>query len=213
MEDAHARRQSVVRPEGPGAGAAGRLGTRLQAARIRLSLTLDGLAQRSGLSKSFLSQLESGKANPTLDSLQRLAEAVETPLSVLLGGGPPAPGRASLTPPLVTTHRPARESRQWPAGEGRTYPLTGIGSRRFEAVLAEGTPAHHAFPTTHAGEELCVVLAGQVEAEVGAERFVMEAGETLHYDGGVPHRIAALDAHGRFLLVVAGPAAGAPRRV
>ncbi|GLW73893.1 MerR family transcriptional regulator [Kitasatospora phosalacinea] len=196
-------------------GAAARLGERLHAARTRLQLTLDGVAQRSGLSRSFLSRLEAGDANPTLRTLERIAEAVQTPLSVLLGGAPAAarpPGTPS--PSAEVVHRPRREPRAWPPGEGRTFPLTPVGARRFEAVLAEGTPAHHAFPTAHPGEELCVVLAGRVAAEVGGDRFELEAGEALHYDAGVAHRLAALGPDGRYLLVVAGPAASAagPRR-
>ncbi|RKE23706.1 helix-turn-helix domain-containing protein [Streptomyces sp. TLI_171] len=197
-------------------GAAARLGERLHAARARLQLTLDGVAQRSGLSRSFLSRLEAGDANPTLRTLERIAEAVQTPLSVLLGGGPAAarpPGPPF--PSSAVVHRPRREPREWSPGEGRTFPLTPVGARRFEAVLAEGTPAHHAFTTSHPGQELCVVLAGRIAAEVGGERFELEAGEALHYDAGVAHRLTALDPKGRYLLVVAGPgtaAAADPRR-
>ncbi|MFD7986173.1 helix-turn-helix domain-containing protein [Kitasatospora indigofera] len=188
---------------------------RLFAARSRLRLTLEGVAQRSGLSRSFLSRLEAGHGNPTLNTLERIAEAVETPLSVLLGGAPATARPAGAVPPPVV-HRPRRPARSWPPGEGRTFPLTPVGARRFEAVLAEGTPAHHAFATSHPGEELCVVLAGRVAAEVGGERFVLEPGEALHYDAATEHRLVALDVDGRYLLVVAGPAAASaagPRRL
>ncbi|MFC6600400.1 cupin domain-containing protein [Kitasatospora paranensis] len=90
-------------------------------------------------------------------------------------------------------------------------PLTPVGARRFEAVLAEGTPAHHAFDTSHPGEELCVVMTGRVSAQVGKEQFVLEPGDALHYDSTIVHRLAALDGHSRYLLIVASPAA-APRR-
>lgn len=183
-----------------------RLGRRLRMTRRRLGLTQDAVSGRTGLSKSFLSQLEAGRANPTLESLHRLAEAVETPLSVLLGGpaggGPP---RTATT--FTTTYRPARDSREWGVGEGRTYPLTSPGARRFETVLAEGTPAHHAFPTSHPGEELCHLLAGRLRAEIDGERFALAAGDTLHYDSGLPHRLIALTPGTRFLLQVAGPPA------
>ncbi|MEU6854757.1 helix-turn-helix domain-containing protein [Actinacidiphila alni] len=183
-----------------------RLGRRLRMSRRRLGLTQDAVSGRTGLSKSFLSQLESGRANPTLESLHRLAEAVETPLSVLLGG--PAGGAAPRTPAaLSTTYRPARDSREWGVGEGRTYPLTSPGARRFETVLAEGTPAHHAFATSHPGEELCHVLGGRLRAEIGDELFALAAGDTLHYDSGLPHRLVALTPGTRFLLQVAGPPA------
>jgi transcriptional regulator with XRE-family HTH domain len=194
---------------------AARLGRRLRVSRRRLGLTQEALSVRTGLSKSFLSQVESGRANPTLDSLYRLAEAVETPLSVLLGGpgvgagaaGAGGPGRRRTAVPLRTTYRPARaaaERRDWEPGEGRTYPLTPPGARRFETVLAEGTPAHHAFATCHPGEELCHVLAGRLRADVDGEGFDLGVGDTLHYDSGLAHSLVAVAAGTRFLLQVAG---------
>ncbi|MEC3998250.1 helix-turn-helix domain-containing protein [Actinacidiphila sp. DG2A-62] len=186
-----------------------RLGRRLRMSRRRLGLTLDAVSGRTGLSKSFLSQVEAGRANPTLESLHRLAEAVETPLSVLLAGPGPAggggAGRAPAALALGTTYRPARDCGRWAAGEGRTYPLTAPGARRFETVLVEGTAAHHALATSHPGEELCHVLAGRLRAEVDGERFALAAGDSLHYDSALAHRLTALAAGTRFLLQVAGP--------
>lgn len=186
-----------------------RLGRRLRMSRRRLGLTLDAVSGRTGLSKSFLSQVEAGRANPTLESLHRLAEAVETPLSVLLAGPGPAGGGGAVRAPgalaLGTTYRPARDCGHWAAGEGRTYPLTAPGARRFETVLVEGTAAHHALATSHPGEELCHVLAGRLRAEVGGERFALAAGDSLHYDSALAHRLTALAAGTRFLLQVAGP--------
>ncbi|MFI1093585.1 helix-turn-helix domain-containing protein [Streptomyces sp. NPDC020917] len=192
---------------GRGSGvAAARLGARLRMSRRRLGLTQEAVSDRTGLSKSFLSQLEAGLANPTLDSLHRIAEAVETPLSVLLGGPAGAGGgRPQAAVSLSTTYRPARDGREWADGEGRTYPLTAPGARRFETVLAEGTPAHHAFVTGHPGEELCHVLGGRLRAEVDGERFELTAGASLHYDSALPHRLTALVPGTRFLLQVAGP--------
>lgn len=200
------RRVDGVRA-GRGSGvAAARLGARLRMSRRRLGLTQEAVSDRTGLSKSFLSQLEAGLANPTLDSLHRIAEAVETPLSVLLGGpGGAGGGRPQAAVSLSTTYRPARDGREWADGEGRTYPLTAPGARRFETVLAEGTPAHHAFVTGHPGEELCHVLGGRLRAEVDGEQFELTAGASLHYDSALPHRLTALAPGTRFLLQVAGP--------
>ncbi|WP_177226121.1 helix-turn-helix domain-containing protein [Actinacidiphila rubida] len=192
--------------EGPARGsdaAAARLGARLRLSRRRLGLTQEAVSDRTGLSKSFLSQLEAGLANPTLDSLHRIAEAVETPLSVLLGGG--GGGRTAAAVALSTTYRPARDGREWADGEGRTYPLTAPGARRFETVLAEGTPAHHGFVTGHPGEELCHVLGGRLRAEVDGQEFDLTQGASLHYDSALPHRLTALEPGTRFLLQVAGP--------
>jgi SOS-response transcriptional repressor LexA/transcriptional regulator with XRE-family HTH domain len=63
------------------------MGTKIRRARVRLALTLDDLAQRSGISKAYLSLIETGRlANPPSDEkLRQLAEAIGLPANELLG--------------------------------------------------------------------------------------------------------------------------------
>lgn len=49
-----------------------------------LGITRSDLASRSGVSVSFLSELTNGKANPSLKTMEAIAEALETPLPMLL---------------------------------------------------------------------------------------------------------------------------------
>lgn len=179
------------------------VGAAVRARRRSLGLTLEAVGRRTGLSKSFLSQVESGRTNPTLGTLTRLALALGATPAALLGG-PAAPGpadRPTGTPP-ATTRRPARPRANWPAGTGRTYPLTAPGAHRFEVVLCDGTPRHHDQPVRHPGEEFCHVLSGAVRVEVGTQSCLLHTGESLHYDSSVPHRIAAQTGTTRFLLVI-----------
>ncbi|MCD0484396.1 XRE family transcriptional regulator [Streptacidiphilus sp. ASG 303] len=180
------------------------VGTAVRARRRSLGLTLEAVGRRTGLSKSFLSQVESGRTNPTLGTLTRLSLALGATPAALFGGPAPSAagdGAADAAPP-VTTLRPARPKANWPAGTGRTYPLTAPGAHRFEVVLCDGTPRHHERAVRHAGAEFCHVLAGAVRVEVGSQSRLLHAGESLHYDGGVPHRIAAQTGTTRFLLVI-----------
>lgn len=59
------------------------LGERLRARRHRLGLTLAEVAERSGLSLPYVSNLERDRGNPTIDALQAIASALETTLSEL----------------------------------------------------------------------------------------------------------------------------------
>ena len=61
-----------------------RFGKKLQMLRSDQGLTLTGLAAASGLTKGFISQLESGRSSPSLASLTRLAEALDTTPADLL---------------------------------------------------------------------------------------------------------------------------------
>jgi transcriptional regulator with XRE-family HTH domain len=70
----------------------GTIGQRLRARRVELGRTLAEVAEQSGLSLPYVSNLERGRGNPTLEALGALARAVDIPLSGLLGGeGPVEP--------------------------------------------------------------------------------------------------------------------------
>jgi transcriptional regulator with XRE-family HTH domain len=60
------------------------IGQKLKHRRNDLNLSLRALAAETGLSAAFLSQIECGKSNPSLNSLQRIAEALHVPLSYFL---------------------------------------------------------------------------------------------------------------------------------
>lgn len=61
-----------------------RFGTALRECRVRLKLTQEQLAERSGLSYKFIGEIERGRGNPTLDTIGRLADALGVAVSDLL---------------------------------------------------------------------------------------------------------------------------------
>lgn len=61
------------------------LGTRLRARRKASGLTLAQVAEEAGLSIPYVSNLERGRGNPTIEALRAIAGALETPVSTLLG--------------------------------------------------------------------------------------------------------------------------------
>ena len=61
-----------------------RLGAGIRALRSQLGWSQEKLAEASGLHRSYISQLERGRRNPTLDVLARLAAALDVKLSTLL---------------------------------------------------------------------------------------------------------------------------------
>lgn len=60
-----------------------RLGGALKECRTRQRLTQEQLAERSGLSYKFIGEIERGRGNPTVDTLARLAQALNVSLSAL----------------------------------------------------------------------------------------------------------------------------------
>jgi XRE family transcriptional regulator, regulator of sulfur utilization len=58
---------------------------RIRAARLAAGLTQEQLAQRAGVASVTISQIELGNRSPTLDTLMRVAAALEIPAATLLG--------------------------------------------------------------------------------------------------------------------------------
>jgi transcriptional regulator with XRE-family HTH domain len=61
------------------------IGQKLKKRRSELNLSLRTLAVQTGLSAAFLSQIELGKSNPSLNSLQRIASSLHVSINYFLG--------------------------------------------------------------------------------------------------------------------------------
>ncbi len=90
-----------------------RVGARLREWRLRRGLTQEQLAERAGLSYKFIGEIERGTGNPTVDTLGRLAAALDVDFPELLGAGEPGRGSAAsytLSRKEIQFVREARES-------------------------------------------------------------------------------------------------------
>lgn len=168
-----------------------RVGRAVRRRRRALDLTLADLAGRTGLSKPFLSQVENDRARPSMRSLQRIADGLDTTAVRLLGA---AEERRAVD---VVRADPAAALEDGAAGSVR--PLVR-GHQQLHAL--EFTGAHEwGREFRHPHDELMYVVEGTVEAEAGEERYELGRGDTLYCTGGVPHRWRALEPGTRVLLV------------
>jgi transcriptional regulator with XRE-family HTH domain len=181
------------------------LGERLKQARLARNVSLTALARASGLSKGFLSQVESGATNPSLGSLQRLAEALSLSVSDLVA--------TSALPPLAgATRRPRLVRRVHP--ERHKSSLLQIGSSSHSAVyvahLLPGTALESPAPSGSADGYL-MALSGEVEFDQPGTRLRLAEGDSLSFSMAPGYRVTA---HTRFrasLLLMLHSAADLPR--
>lgn len=111
------------------------LGERLRHYRLAAGLTLSEVARRSGVSRSYLHQLEAGTSAPTVDRAARLAEALGIPLADVLGEERPL----SVVPPALA--RFARDAQLPPADVAM---LGRINYRGRQPASAEAWRVLHA---------------------------------------------------------------------
>ncbi|MBI4493868.1 MAG: helix-turn-helix transcriptional regulator [Chloroflexi bacterium] len=179
------------------------LGVRIRALRLRKGMTIPGLSQLSGLSPGFLSQIETGKASLSLDSLARIADALGLCPGDLFAAPPPAPR-------VVRAHR--RPRLRWGDGPEAEYLAPLLEARAAQAALLRLAPGGRAggCDHAHAGEELVWVLAGHVRVLQGEHTEELVEGDSALLDGRLPHTYEAMGADEARLLVISAPPAEVP---
>lgn len=156
------------------------VGPRLKALRAKRGLTLAGLSETTGISKSTLSRLESGQRRPSLELLLPLAGAYRVPLDDLVGAPEVGDPRVRLTP------------RTLPNG-GSVVPLSrGAGPlQAYKMVIADrGTEPDL---RSHEGYEWLYVLDGRLRLVIAEHDLVLGAGEAAEFDTRVPHWFSSAD--------------------
>lgn len=176
------------------------LGQRVRALRTQQHMTLEDLADKSGLSVAFLSQLERDlRSNPSLASIRRIAQALNVSLFTLLAETADRP-RVIREGQGTVFRRPSHNA---------TFELLCPHVRgRMEVVMTTLDPGMSTCdePLPHEGEEFTYVLEGTVLLEVGEhERYTLTPGDTIYFESTAPHRYTNTDQVPARMLVVMSP--------
>ena len=154
----------------------------VRALRVQAGLTLADLAAAAGLGKSTLAQLESGRANPSVETLWAIAAALRVPFARIVDEE-----RASLRV-VRASDVPAMRSEETPGWAGR---LLAASHRRgtfdLYALDLEAGAVRHADPH-HAGVvEHLVVVVGRLRAGPQSGPVELGPGDLVSFAADVPH--------------------------
>ena len=151
------------------------LGRRIKLMRIEKGLTLKDLEKRGGISATHVSEIERGKASPTVGALGRIARALGVRPATLLG--------PQVFPDVTITRAKDRAARRLSAGAGTIDPATEPirGSMLSAQILTLPIGREPALAHRHEGEEWVTVLSGAAEIRFETETFVLREGESLHF--------------------------------
>ena len=206
---ADAASSSAGQASGPAATPALDLGARLRAERLRQGISLREMARRVGVSASALSQIETGKAQPSVSKLFDIVNLLDTSLDGLLagdagrrpGGRAPAPDGQRAEPDHGYETEGFFSFQR--SGEHEVLELeSGVHWRRLTAGSLPGVEFLHvtyapgacssrdgAF-MRHAGQELGYVLSGRLEVEVGFDAYQLGPGDSISFPAPTPHRLS-----------------------
>lgn len=163
-----------------------RIGERIRRLRLKRSMGLVELGRHTGLSASFLSQLETGRVVPTLRNLARVAMVFGRDLSYFFEPEPH---------PLFRLHRRSERVRLPQSGvEDPTYYFESLAymvpDRQLDPYYAEFVPSKkiaEVRPHVHPGYEFLYLLQGELEIRHGDRTHSLEAGDSVYFDAGTPH--------------------------
>ncbi|HET7279842.1 MAG TPA: helix-turn-helix domain-containing protein [Dermatophilaceae bacterium] len=186
------------------------LGAAIRAARAARGLSLRELARRIDVSPSFVSQVERGKANPSVGTLYALVSVLGMSLNELLGG-PADPSETSGISAPTEASEPAWPGAPtaWPriaapvvrARERGRVQMSGVVWERLtpddplvDFLHVEYGPGSASCPpddmVRHGGREYGVIVTGRLEVQVGFETYSLEPGDSIHFDSSTPHRLS-----------------------
>ena len=162
------------------------LGERIRRLRLKKSMGLVDLGKHTGLSASFLSQLETGRVVPTLRNLARIAMVFSKDLSYFFETEPA---------PIFRVHRKKDRVRMPQTGvEPPTYTFESLGymvpDRHMDPYLAEFVPLPEDVEPKahmHAGFEFLFVTHGELALQHGDQETMLSPGDAVYFDAGTPH--------------------------
>ncbi|MCI4664846.1 MAG: XRE family transcriptional regulator [Neomegalonema sp.] len=179
-----------------------RLAERLRAARKAQKLSLEALAERSGVSRSMLSAIERCESSPTVASLWNLTNALGVDFSGLLDDG--AKRSAPILEIVRADQAPVIQTRGAGCRIKILSPPADVGEAEvYDLSLAAGGVLESAPHRAGAVEHL-TVLDGDLEIASGDAKERVTEGETIRYRADLPHAIRALDGAARAVLIVKG---------
>lgn len=158
-----------------------RVADNLRARRKARGMSLDDLAQASGVSRAALSQIETHKSNPTVGLLWKIAVGLGVPFADLIGAA-----KAEVAILRRTDGQVLRSL----DGKLESRPLAPAGSspniELYELRLAARS-THLSDPHAPGTHELLVVLSGSLRMHLGTESYDLAAGDSIAFPADAPH--------------------------
>jgi transcriptional regulator with XRE-family HTH domain len=187
------------------------IGTRLKEERERVRISQRELARRLGVSASLISQIETGKVQPSVPTLYALVRELGGTFDEIMFGEPMPAADGQVTDVALDAPRPAprssilnhppvpliqrghdRKTIQFTSGV-RWERLTAESVPGFEFLFVSYEPGAESGPPgnfqRHTGREWCYIVAGTLTIDVGFESFELGQGDAITYDSATPHRL------------------------
>jgi transcriptional regulator with XRE-family HTH domain len=168
------------------------IGLRIKKHRLIEGITLKELASRCNVTSSLLSQIEKGKASPSLSTLRKIAVELQTTVGNFFDGDEGT--KAEVAHMVVRAQQRKRlddndaNVTMWSLSEQLPFKLMQPMVFTFHGIKADS-----GFRYQHFGQEFIVVLSGELIVKHGIETYHLKTGDSMYFDSSIPH--VFLNAH------------------
>jgi transcriptional regulator with XRE-family HTH domain len=176
------------------------MGVHLRTARRAHGLSLRELADRLGVSPSLISQVETGRAKPSVSTLYSIVNELDVSFDEILGNGASAPSRRRHPPassPSTTTDGPVQRGHDrkvirlasgviWERLTTASVPNIDFLAVTYEVGGASGPQDEF---QRHGGHEWGYILSGRLGVTIAFEDYILEPGDSIAIDSTIPHRL------------------------
>lgn len=160
------------------------LGEKIKKIRNEKTLSLRDLAGQVDLSASFLSQIEQGKASPSIENLKKIANCLDVRVSYLIEDD-------EIKKDTVLIRKNERDSIESIDSNTKISLLTSNDiDKQMEPIFYEIGPRGESGRDffSHPGEEFVFVLQGKLEIDINDKNYMLEEGDSLYFKSSQKHK-------------------------
>jgi transcriptional regulator with XRE-family HTH domain len=152
------------------------IGQRIKERRIEQNLSLRDLGGKTGLTASFLSQIENDLTEPSITSLQKIATALKVPMFTFLNDNVQSE---------QVVRGGSRRKLSFPNPHLTYELLTSDLNRQMAGFIIQlkAGESHNAQQLYRATEEMMYVIQGELEIQVGENKHHLKSGDSIYYEG------------------------------
>jgi quercetin dioxygenase-like cupin family protein len=168
------------------------IGKKIRRAREKKKMPLDRIANETGFPIDYLKEVEDGQAIPPVGAILQIARALQIDSASLLKEP------ESRLQKRITAHTKRTQNYAY------TTLTPGAENKHLKAfkVVIEAQQEHKGVGYHHEGEEFDYVLSGKVQVTVGDHVNTLAAGDSLHFNSGIPHKLRSVSNERAELIVV-----------
>lgn len=161
-----------------------KMGKRIKKKRERRGFQMKDLSIKIGVTSSLISQIESGKAYPSIVTLKNIAEALQTTVGELIGEN-----ENFVQHPLLKS-RERRFAKKNQNGTSSYLLSYHIPSKRIEPYIIQfkkDSDSTEIMTSSFPGQEFCFVLKGSFQATVNQKNYTLKEGDSFYFHSSRPH--------------------------